>query len=417
MSTPLDNINSLMDDFLLDSVGNPIEEIRGILNKIQEKSLDKLLTSRAKIYTATVMSGRVSNESNGQTIFPNDARKHDVPNQPGKFTVAIKVRRDKIEEEYCTNPYSNEQSGKWSEAECEMMDDVATEWAESETVYSGVASVPKFGEKIIVSVKAKSGKLMWKSSTGIDMNTLTALLAEAGGNIASLFAGHTGVVGSPEQYGKIKCPSSSEETGRLQQLANKIGIELPVLLAIRKVESGGATNAVRFEPHHFVGRYRTDLKSSWLASGWYKPGGNAASPSVDYVKANTNKAALMRALEIDAVAAVKSTSWGSFQVMGTTARKSDIEVIKNAVKDAAGAKKFVEYFFANPETVSDEMLASWFSSRSDVVNHAKNKDWKAFATRYNGRGCCGAGSHNYDLKLADAYAQALGCILYGVSDG
>jgi len=218
-----------------------------------------------------------------------------------------------------------------------------------------------------------------------------------------------GGTGNPKQYGKIKCPGSAAEKSRLQKLANKIGVELPVLLAIRKVESGGSTSAVRFEPHKFVGEHQGASKSDWLAKGWYKPGGNAKAPSVDYVKANTNKAALMRALEIDAVAAVKSTSWGSFQVMGTTARKSDIAIVKNAVKDEAGAKKFVEYFFANPEEVSDEMLASWFSSRSDVVNHAKNKDWKSFATRYNGRGCCGPGSRGYDLKLADAYAQALGC--------
>ena len=405
MASPLDNINSVADDLLLDTSSTP-DQIKGILNKIQEKSIDKLLTSKAKIYTATVMSGRVSNESNGQTVFPDDAEKHAVPNQPGKFTVAIKVRRDKIEEEYCTNPYSKEESGKWSKDEAAIFDNIGTEWAESETVYSGIPSVPKFGEKIIVSVKPRGGNLVWKSSTGIDMNTLTALLAEAGGNLSALFAGGAGMVGNPEQYGKLQCPTLTEKN-RLQKVADQIGVELAVLIAIRKVESGpyGPT-AIRFEPHHFVGRYRTDLKSEWLASGWYKP---KPGKAVDYTKSNTDKSAFERAFAIDAVNAVKSTSWGSFQVMGTGTRKSSIPVIKGAQSSAAGAKKFVDYFYANAVAVSDEMLVGWFSTRKDAVTKANAKNWLAFATRYNGRGCCGEGSRHYDHKLADAYAQALGC--------
>ena len=288
--------------------------------------------------------------------------------------------------------------------------------------WSGV--VPKVGD--VVSVNLSPGDFTFNlqyayfdsvvlskptGGTGAGQcNSLIAAFGAAGGGAA---------IGNPKTYGKLKCPGTGAETDRLQKVADKIGVKLPILLAIRKVESGYlGPSAIRFEPHKFVGEHRPDLKKAWLASGWYCPGcprepdggpHNAKAPNVDYVDANTNKAGFDRAFGVDPVAAIKSTSWGSFQVMGTSARKSKIAIIKNGVKDESGAKKFVEYFYANPVEASDELLVTWFSSRPDAVQHANNLDWLKLAKRYNGGGCCGPGSRNYDLKFADAYAQALGC--------
>ena len=71
---------------------------------------------------------------------------------------------------------------------------------------------------------------------------------------------------------------------------------------------------------------------------------------------------------------------------------------------------FVDSFFGGQsKQISDMMVAAWFNGNSQAVSAANSLDFLKLATRYNGSRCCGAGSHNYDIKLKEAYEQALTC--------
>ena len=195
------------------------------------------------------------------------------------------------------------------------------------------------------------------------------------------------------------CPDNVEDYKRLKNLANTIGIDLPVLLAIRKVESSGRNSAIRFEPHKFLGKYRRDLRGKGVIP--YK---RSAKSAVDYTKKNTDKNAFLHAFSVDPVAAIKSTSWGAYQVMGSNAKKATDPIIKNALSSPEGAKAFVEYFYKNPVQASDLMLVAWFKAAGKrPVNAARSKNWLKLATRYNGSRCCGPGTRNYHLKLEKPY--------------
>ena len=224
----------------------------------------------------------------------------------------------------------------------------------------------------------------------------------------SFTLGATGAVNPKYRTSAKLIPSDPAEATRLQNLAAIIGIPYAVLLAIRSVESGGDPAAIRFEPHIFLGTKYDFARSDLAAEIPYKPGGNPKAPSVDYTSANTGKAALDNAMLHDAVAAIQSTSWGSFQVMGFNfGSGSPSDIIKEAITSEAGAKAFYKAFFEDPVTISDEILAGWFSARSDVIAAANKYDWRTVATRYNGSGCCGPGSREYDVKMATRYEQAV----------
>lgn len=170
-----------------------------------------------------------------------------------------------------------------------------------------------------------------------------------------------------------------------EALADAIGIDPPMLRAIRTVESNGKPSAVRFEPHVFHretdDRYRVEVP--------YTPGeGRAAST----VRSETNRAAFTRAYALDPSAAVRSTSWGAYQVLGGA-------LIQLYGSPAAG----VAAFDRNPAVVSDELLVAWFSSRPDALAAARVHDFAEFARRYNGPMYYVRG---YDRKLADAYNTA-----------
>lgn len=201
------------------------------------------------------------------------------------------------------------------------------------------------------------------------------------------------------------CPDNVEDYKRLKNLADTVGIDLPVLLAIRKVESSGRNSAIRFEPHRFLGRYRKDLKGTGKIP--YK---RSAKSAVDYTKKNTDKNAFLHAFSVDPVAAVKSTSWGAYQVMGSNAKRATDPIIKNAIASPEGAKAFVDYFYKNPVQASDLMLVAWFKSAGDYPRRmAQAKNWLKFATRYNGSRCCGPGTRNYHLKLQKYYLLSKKC--------
>ncbi|MGL4255645.1 MAG: N-acetylmuramidase domain-containing protein [Microbacterium sp.] len=151
-----------------------------------------------------------------------------------------------------------------------------------------------------------------------------------------------------------------------QELADRAGIPLRILLAIRAVESGGSASAVRFEPHVFLrltgDRFRAQIP--------YTP----TRGSVSLVPSETNRAAFERAFRLDPEAAVRATSWGLYQVLGG-------HLLRVAGPDPRMA---VLAFDASPTTVSKLLLVSWFEGNPRAQAAAQAGNIPALAELYNG---------------------------------
>jgi hypothetical protein len=186
---------------------NPTQRIRSFFDIARDFSIDAALDFEGEWTEAYCMSGRISNEANGQTILPSDAELVAVPNMPGKNKLMIKIRRigdNPIEGEFCSNPYETAEEGKWSEEEAELINSCAHVMAESQMLYEGTTmpDLPAFNEKIWIREEpGANGAIYWMSTTGIDPSSMLAQLASGGQGVglAGLFAGLSSInVGDPK---------------------------------------------------------------------------------------------------------------------------------------------------------------------------------------------------------------------------
>lgn len=146
-----------------------------------------------------------------------------------------------------------------------------------------------------------------------------------------------------------------------EQIAAAANIPVAVLRAIRATESSGNPGAVRFEPHLF-------LRHVPGAQIPYTPGPTQAASRV---RAETNRAAFEQASRINREAAIRSTSWGLYQVLGEHLLRSF-------------PSRPVEYFDADPMGASERMLISWFQSRPPAAAAARAHNIPELARMYNG---------------------------------
>jgi peptidoglycan hydrolase-like protein with peptidoglycan-binding domain len=165
------------------------------------------------------------------------------------------------------------------------------------------------------------------------------------------------------------------------QAAEELGMPIEILLTIEAVESGGRATAIRFEPHVFL-RKRKDLKDQVpFTKG---PRGYSITRS------ETNKAAFEHAFRLDPKAAVESTSFGLYQVLGG-------HLLKIYGTPGGG----VDNFYADPVKVSYQLLASWFKASPKALQAALDRDWEQLARRYNGPGQV----PHYSAALQREYAK------------
>ena len=110
-----------------------------------------------------------------------------------------------------------------------------------------------------------------------------------------------------------------------------------------------------------------------------------------YGRFSEQYAKLDRAVKLDREAALRSASWGAFQIMGDNYREAGyasvdafVEAEKRSVQDHLGA--LVSYIQANPA----------------MLRALQNKDWAGFAKAYNGPSYR---ENDYDTKMRRSYEQ------------
>jgi len=174
------------------------------------------------------------------------------------------------------------------------------------------------------------------------------------------------------------------------QAAAILGCDVAAILAVDAIESRGTgfypetgEPVILFERHQFHnatgGRFSKpeNVNISNPVSGGYKGG------IVEHAR-------LQAAAILDEEAALRSTSWGRFQIMGFNYKLAgfdDLQSFINAMyhSEQAQLNAFVNYI-----------------KNTGLVRYMNAKDWAGFAMRYNGRAYA---KNKYDIKLRQAYQK------------
>jgi hypothetical protein len=171
----------------------------------------------------------------------------------------------------------------------------------------------------------------------------------------------------------------------VEDAAKSIGCTVAAVKSVIDVESHGGflpdgRPKILFERHYFSrltrGKY-DDSNPDISAKKWGGYKGGAA----EYER-------LGRAIKLDRTAALKSASWGAFQIMGDNCRACGFADVEDFVKAmVAGEAEQLEAFvkFVKKSRLEDELI---------------RLDWAGFARGYNGSAYK---TNRYDEKLAAAY--------------
>lgn len=176
----------------------------------------------------------------------------------------------------------------------------------------------------------------------------------------------------------------------LPREGHRIGVGEDELHAFLDVESrGGGFDAqgrpkILFEPHVFYRNLRGEARTRAVDLGLaYPKWGMKPYPKDSYPR-------LLSAMAIDETAALKSASWGAFQVLGENYAKCGYPTVQDMVRA----------FMADEEEHLKACIA--FLIAEEIDDDLKAHRWAVVARAYNGPGYA---KHGYDTKLAAAYAK------------
>jgi len=157
--------------------------------------------------------------------------------------------------------------------------------------------------------------------------------------------------------------------------------------AVVEVESKGgflpdARPRILFERHKFSALTSGRWDSTHPAVSARSPGG--------YLGGAREYDRLSEALPLDRAAALKSASWGAFQIMG----------FNHAAAGYPDVEAFVAAMVSGQAAQLDAFVA--FITATGLAPALARQDWPAFARGYNGPGYA---RFAYDTKIAAAYAR------------
>lgn len=205
-----------------------------------------------------------------------------------------------------------------------------------------------------------------------------------------------GIVGNSTWNLLLKSSSNGISESDYKKCADKLGVEVATIKAVKTVESNGTgiTNGIPkmlFEGHIFW----QELKKKGIDPNKYIKGNeNILYPTwtKKYYSGNNSKEyeRLKKAIKINEDAAYRSASYGLFQIMGNNCKSCGY----NTAKD---------FFKACSESESKQLEAFTNFIISNKLNiYLKNHNWAGFAKRYNGPAYA---KNQYDIKLKNAYLK------------
>jgi len=188
------------------------------------------------------------------------------------------------------------------------------------------------------------------------------------------------------QFAAVAAPLSAS---CLTRLSDALRIDLPSLWSVMAVETSGCgylpdrRTKILFERHKFSEFTDHRFDASYPDISNRRAGGYGASGANQYVR-------LQRAMQLDASAALRATSWGLGQVMGFHAERLGYADVAAMV--AAFTESEDRQITAMADFIRIEKLDGLLGARN----------WAKFAARYNG---ASYQVNDYDGKLARYYAR------------
>ena len=187
---------------------------------------------------------------------------------------------------------------------------------------------------------------------------------------------------------QVEKPGKTLSETDYRKAAIVLGVELATIKAVASVESRGngflsnGKPKVLFEGHWFsrFTKGKFDAKHPTLSyKKWTKR---------HYKGGTAEYSRYLTAYALDAVAAMKSTSWGRFQIMGFNHDKCGYGNVKDYVEDMYKSELYHLLAFVK------------FLKHTGLDKHLKAKNWAAFARGYNGPGYA---KNKYDILMKQAY--------------
>ena len=189
-----------------------------------------------------------------------------------------------------------------------------------------------------------------------------------------------------------------------QSAATELGVDVAAIKAVAEVEApnGGFGDdnqpTILYERHYFsklTKRTHDTTNPEISARTRYTSKkvdlkGNAIAATDRYGGTKTNRRRMAAARVLDEDAALKSASWGRFQIMGAHYKKLGYASIQDFVKDMNVSERGQLRAFVK--------FIKW--KKLDIK--LKNKDWAGFARGYNGKDYA---TQKYDTKLKAAYTK------------
>ena len=179
-----------------------------------------------------------------------------------------------------------------------------------------------------------------------------------------------------------------------KEIANDLGVEVAVIKAVNEVESDGdaflsdGRPKILFEGHIFWRQLKpkgidpndhVKGNEDILYENWTREHYKGGAEEYDRLE---------QAMKIDEEAAMRSCSWGSFQIMGYHAEKLGFQDV------------FDFYYTLRTGEFENLKLFLKFCEVNNLLKHLRSKNWAAFARGYNGPGYK---QNKYDTKLSQAY--------------
>jgi hypothetical protein len=177
-----------------------------------------------------------------------------------------------------------------------------------------------------------------------------------------------------------------------QRAARELGVEAAAIHAVASVESGGRTGfddqrrpKILFEIHLFRANtnHRYDRSHPHISAPYKSPERRRSYRRDQWQ-------VIREAFALDPEAAVKSASWGMFQVIGGNYR----------ICGWSNVRQFVDSMYYSEGQHLRAFLG--FCRSNNLVRHLRTHNWAAFAAGYNGPSYA---ENHYDTKMAQAYAR------------
>lgn len=185
---------------------------------------------------------------------------------------------------------------------------------------------------------------------------------------------------------------------KIADIARENKIDPAALLAVKDVESNGGgflptgKPKILFEGHIFY-RLLTPLLNLARLNQLCKQYPNVVYPTWNrwkYFGGEREYLRLTTAININRAAALKSASWGMFQIMGMNYAQ-------------CGCKDIEEFVDKMKSSEEDQlMLTIKFLKNNSLLFYLNNHYWASFARSYNGPSYA---TNKYDTKLAQAYSK------------